>query len=457
MLKYYPLFINTQVNQVDIIISDYDIDNIVLEIYLHESKVVGIIENTRKLPNELFKFNQDALKDMGALYSKIENKVLEKFKVKITSIRIYKKRLIDLINTHCRNLEKNNFVQALISLIEISQKSIDDNLLIIYPEPSIFRFFKELFGILDINLSKLVEELIGFIKDLDLNIIFDDEDLSFLSHVYKREDGGINLELLQFKDKINYQNISKVRKELKAKSLCYLNLNHLTRFLLDIIEHTIPITKEEFKLSIQKLLYGMRSIQREWDITPKPKSYYVIVRWILRLMGFNLNLRKLSHWNIPEFFINLLNSRIGLNSSLMVVITGTKNSKDFYDSIKHIIKLDIINGKISRISSINKEKITSEFVTDLKDFRLSLINTLGNQADLIIKIDQILVQEIINKCVINFHNLSLLSLFKIFRKIKKSAYFDVFPEFPEVLLLKEKRLTSFLKFCLPVLIDRHEF
>ncbi|TFG22327.1 MAG: hypothetical protein EU532_14500, partial [Promethearchaeota archaeon] len=240
---------------------------------------------------------------MGSLYSKIEGKILEKFKVKITSIRIYKKRIIDLINTHCRNLEKHNFIQAFISLIEISQKCIDDNLLFIYPEPSILRFFTDLLGTLDINLTKFAEKLISFIKYLDLNIVFDDEDLSFLSHVYKREDGAIDVELLQFKQKINYQNIDKISKELKIKSLYYLNLSHLTRFLLDLIEHEIPIAKEELKLIFQKLLYGMRSVQREWDITPKPKFYYVIVRWILRLMGFNLNLRKLSHWNIPEFFI----------------------------------------------------------------------------------------------------------------------------------------------------------
>ena len=456
-LRFYPLFINTQINEIDIVISDYDIDNIVLEIYLHESKIAGIFENTKKLPVETLKFNQNDLNDMGALYSKIESIVLDKFKIKITSVRIYKKRVIDLINTHCSNLETYDFLQAFLSLIEISQKCMDDKLLLIYPEPKLFQFMNGFFDIFDINLSKLIDKMTGLIKELDLNIIFDDEDLSFISHIYKKENGAIDVELLQFKENITYQNIDKVYEELRTKNLYYLNLSHLTQFFLDLIEHEIPLTKEEFKLLIQKLLYGIRSIQKEWDIVPKPKFYYTIIRWILRLMGFNLNLRKLSHWNIPEFFINLLISRVGLNSSLILILTNSQQSEKFHESIKYIVKLEINNGEINHISPINKEKIITESLEDLKDLRLSLIKNTGEYTDLIVKIDQFLVQEIINKCMIKFHKLSLLSLYKILRKFKKSAYFDVFPEFPEYLLLKKKRFTSFLKICLAVLIDRHEF
>lgn len=455
--KFYPLFINAQINEVDIIVSDYDIDNIVLEIYLHESKIAGVYEKTQKLPSELLKFKQEDLNDMAALYSKIESKILEKVNIKITSLRIHKKRLIDLISTHCRNLEKYSFLQAFISLIEIFQKCMEDNLLIIYPKSSIFQFVNDFFKILDINLSKLAKELIDLIKELNLFIIFNDEDFSFLSHIYKKEDGAIDVELLQFKDEINYQNIDKVSKELKTTGLRYLNLNHLTQFILDLVEYEIPVAKEEFKLIIQELIYGMRSIQLEWDISPKPVLYNVLLRWILRLMGYNLNLRKISHWNIPDFFINLIISRIGFNSSLLFIITSTQNSNNLYDSIDYLIKLDIVNGKINRVSSINKEKINSEILSDLRDLRLSLMNNLGIQADLMIKIDQTLIGEILNKCVINFHKLSHLSLYKILRKFKKSAYFDVFPEFPEVLLLKKKRFISFLKICLSVFIDRHEF
>ena len=80
MRKFHPLFINPQINEVDIIISDYDIDNIVLEIHLHESKIAGIFENTKKLPIEILKFNQNDLNDMESLYRKIESKIFEKFK-----------------------------------------------------------------------------------------------------------------------------------------------------------------------------------------------------------------------------------------------------------------------------------------------------------------------------------------------------------------------------------------
>ena len=454
---FYPLFVNTQKNEVDIVVSDYDIENIVLDVYLHESKSAGVYERSLRLPKGILSFRKDDLNDMSSLFHEIEKKILAETGIKISSLRIHKKRFIDLMDTHNTNLQRYDFTQALISIINVIQKAIDDDLLIIYPNPLVFRFISRFFTITDINLSKMTERVINLVKELDLAVIFANENVSFLSHIYKKQDESIDVQFLDIGRDVNYRDKNEISRIFKYKNIVYLNLSSLIQFFLDVIEHDIPIPKEELKLIFQKLLYGMRSIEFEWNISPKPKLYNVLQRWILRLMGFNLNLQKLSHWNIPEFFGNLILSRIGLNSSILLILSDNDNSSDLYDSIEHMIKIDINNGEIISISSLNKSKLVPELISDLKSLRLNLINEVSIQTDLIVKIDKTLLVELLNKCLINFQYLSLLSLYRIVRKFKKSLHFDVFPEFPAFMMLKKKRFTSFLREILSVLIDRHEF
>ena len=75
---FYPLFINTQKNEVDIIVSDYDIEDIVLDIYLHESKSAGVFVHSQRLSKEVLKFKQADLNDISSLYHKIERTIFEK-------------------------------------------------------------------------------------------------------------------------------------------------------------------------------------------------------------------------------------------------------------------------------------------------------------------------------------------------------------------------------------------
>ena len=141
----------------------------------------------------------------------------------------------------------------------------------------------------------------------------------------------------------------------------------------------------------------------------------------------------------------------------MLILSDNDKSRDFYDSINSMIKVDLFNGEIDRISSLNKLNFVSESPLDLESLKSKLINEFSIQIDLIIKIDKILLGELLNTCLIDFQNLTPLSLYKFVRKFKTSTYFDVFPELPIFAMLKKKRFISYLKTLLAVLIDRHEF
>ena len=58
------------------------------------------------------------------------------------------------------------------------------------------------------------------------------------------------------------------------------------------------------------------------------KGYKTFVRLLLRIIGFNLNLKKISHWAIPNYFFHLLTFHFGLNSNILLILTDIKKHKN---------------------------------------------------------------------------------------------------------------------------------
>jgi len=96
----YPQFINEQHNIVDIIVSDFDIDNIVFGVYLYKTNKPGVHETVERLPNDLVGIKQGNLEDINDIFNKFQSSILKNHGVKVNSIRIIKKRGLDLINSH---------------------------------------------------------------------------------------------------------------------------------------------------------------------------------------------------------------------------------------------------------------------------------------------------------------------------------------------------------------------
>ena len=70
----------------------------------------------------------------------------------------------------------------------------------------------------------------------------------------------------------------------------------------------------------QKILFRFRDYENHWYISPKPSIYNTLQRFLLRLVGYNINLRKISHWAIPGLFFTLFTSFFGLNSKILIII-----------------------------------------------------------------------------------------------------------------------------------------
>lgn len=450
----YPKFIHDQQNIADIILSDYSIDNMVLESYVYETKIAGIHEKAIHLPKNAISIKtKNDLENIEGLFTKIQDAIIKENGIKIMSIRIFKKRAIDLMNTHSENLKKSSFNEFMSNLLDLVQKCIENELIMLYPEPDLLRFMRELISIFqDIKFSSIYNMLNNLCPTYKHAISFNNKTISFTCQIEKEVHENI-IEFIQPEQSpadLEESRLPKLREDNKLESVISLDLNTVITYLSEIFEQKVPIKMDQMKLLLQKFLFGVRSFDTHWKMYPRPKIYSVLIRYLIRLIGFNINLRKLSHWNLPEFILNLFNSNIGLNSKILILLTNNRDK-----NIQNAILLQFLNGSLVKISAVNKTDVIDKNL-DIKEIHSGLVETLG-YIDFIFKVDIDLIKEIIEKFIFKIYNVSPLKQYKVLKMAKKSKYFEVYPSSPAYELFKSKSSLSLLKLLLPIFIDRHEF
>jgi len=269
----------------------------------------------------------------------------------------------------------------------------------------------------------------------------------------------LNLNLLE-SEKYNFNeqnllpNLKSLQADFKTDKLLSIDQTSLLIFLSELFEMEVPPSKEKVKLIFQKLLYGIRSYDLYWNMVPKPKVSNILVRFLIRLFGINLNLKKLSHWAIPDFIFGLIDTYIGLNANILIILTEQRNKTP---NSKNLMLVRIENGSINKLEYINDKNFLSNVDQEsLESIRLSVSEKFGFITT-IFKVDKLLIKTILSTFLINFHNTSLFSILKVVKLLKNPNYFQVYPEIPPYILLKNRRSFSLLKDVLSIAIDKHEF
>ncbi len=460
----YPKFVNDQQNILDIILSDYDIENKVLGIYLYKTKKAGIHESIEELPKDLVIIKEKDITDMNQLFNMVQSHISDKKSVKISSIRIFTRRGIDLINTYCDNLEKYSIYEFLYRFLDLIQKLINENLIYLFPEPNVYRFLKDFFKILNnLKLSKLFRIIESFISSFATVLVFYSRKLNIITEINKRDSKlneskiSINLRTtkdldLEVKQYLSNNSLLLVQKKLNSESVVNLSQDHLISFFLDLFDLEIPIKKENFKLILQKFIYGIRSFEIHWNLLPRPRIYNTLIRFLVRLLGININFKKLSHWAIPDMFFSLIDTYFGLNSNILLIIV---NKNRIFT--KTSLLLEIENSSLIKIIPIdNPEIIVKKKVDSLDSIRNSFLEKFGINP-IIVKVDKNLIQMIISVLIFKIYKLKPLSLLKVLKMIKKEEYFQIHPILPPYQLIRKMGTISLLKLCLSILIDKHEF
>jgi hypothetical protein len=274
------------------------------------------------------------------------------------------------------------------------------------------------------------------------------------------EDLGINIEVMQ-ENKI----LELVKERLPTNQSYFIYQNDVLTLLTDIINLPINIKKENIVLLIQKLLFGFRSFETHWFTKPKPTIYNTLLRFALRLFGFNVNLRKLSHWGIPEFFSTLFDTWFGLNSKILIIFTDIEKSKNLNlknfnyleEVTDYILLFEIENKTLINVDSIQKNQIFDKTeIGNLESIRNKISQEHGFLSSIII-IDKQLIQDIVKHFIFEHFKYSPRSKIRALKKLRKQEFFYLFPELPPYRLLRNKGSISFLKLILPILIDKHEF
>jgi len=473
----YPKFINDQQNILDIIIHVVDKKNKILGLFLYKTKKAGIHETVEILPDKLFKIKSLEIERLDDIFSKVQSALLKEKNIQISSIRIFKKEAIDLINTHCEKIEEVSLYEFLNRIMNLIHKILEKDLFLIYPEPIIFHFLKSVVKLLNkIQLSNLFKFIEEILPEFNISLLIDGNTTKLIALLQKKflnsgksdltlkflspEELGINLNDSDIKN-----NLSIIQEKLKTEKVYYLNQNDIISFISDLFELLIPITKENLKFLFQKALFGYRSFEKHWDMVPRPTIYNNLVRFLIRLIGFNLNLKKISHWAIPEVIFNYIDFYFGLNSKILLIISDLNRAKKIKGSQYNILKnscvytilLEFEDSRLENIRVINKEKLFSDINSNsLSSIRRASKEKYGSPSVIII-LDKFLLQSIVKNFIFNHSKFSFIPKFKTLKLLKNEKYFKMYPEFPFYKLIKKKRSISLLKLSLPIIIDKFEF
>jgi len=472
----YPKFINDQQNILDIIISTAEKKDKILGLYLYRTKKAGVHQTLEPLPDGLIRIKSLEIEKLDDIFNKIQTQLLKEKGIRISSIRLFKKEAIELINKHCERIEEITIYEFLKRLMDLIQKLFQQDLFLIYPEPIIFEFFRSGIKLLSKiqlkNFFKFIEEIL---PEFNISLLINGNKIKIVILLQKTslksKESKLTIKFfipdelrVEIDDSNILNNLRTIQDKLKTKKAYYLSQNDIISIISDFFELAIPIKKENLKFLLQKTLFGYRSFENHWNMVPRPKIYNTFLRFLIRLFGFNINLKKLSHWAIPDLIFNYLDFYFGLNSRILLIITDLENKKKEKISrerlskniCKHSFLLEFEESTLTKISRINKEQLFSKAFDSLFSIKVKITDNYGPISAIII-VDKFLLKNILNNFIFEHSKFSFFPRFKTLKLLKDDRYLTIFPEFPFYKLIKRKKSISLLRLLLPILIDKHEF
>ncbi len=472
----YPDFVNDKENVLDIIISDDG--KSIKAIYAHITHSNGNHLQAIDINKNIYAFQQKDLDDFENFFEKIQIVLREKERIIVSGIRVYKAKAIELINGLSKNLETQDLVTNFNRLCSVYFDILRDDLFFIYPEPPFMVYLKKVVKFSNfVESTKIFDSIYSFLSNFKISLTFAKENLLFSLLIEKSIDESKNDEEISKKRHIfsikiiNNENSDYNFSDLNPKSFLkqfskqcntnysyFINFDDFLSYIADLFESDFPFDQDRLSLLIQKILYAYKSYDIKWFSYPTPISYNFFVRFFSRLVGFNINLKKISYWAIPGFFTSAQNSIMGLYNKILVIFTDKtliqkddEESQDFLtESYISAYLIEFLNGKIIFIQKLDKENVLKEdqFNT-LQEIRERLSEKFG-YLSYVISIDKTLISLIINNFILNLNRFNPFAKLMTLRKLKNRRYLNFYPQSSVPQKVKVRKL-------LPILIDKHEF
>lgn len=477
LIKYfYPKYISDKQNILDVVLSKDN--NKINGLYLYNTNEAGIQDSFKTLKLNFKTLNLTKIESKADLANQILKYFINEKKLTIGSIRVINEEAIDLVNEYHKNLHESSMEDFFVSFLDLIKIIFDKDLIYIFPVPNIFKFLKRIISFLyPITLANLYKFCASFTPEMNSLLILNDSESNYgISIKNKKASKYSNRFKFNFfipdnsilvpKQQKMKNHLASLSQKYNSHLTYYFELKHITSMLSSLIEMNIPFEKEQIKLFLQKLLFGMRKFDDYWYFYPIPRINWTLFRFLIRLFLFlNFNLRKLSHWSIPDLLFDTIEPYLGLNSKNLLIITDhyahpnirMKEETYIRTTFKSAFLIEIENRKLIKISPFNKENIFSEADSNSIEKIHARISENLYYISSIINLDISLINVIITNYLIKFYNFNLFSKIKTIRKLKKIYYFNVFPKLPLFRIFKNKGSFSLFKILLKISIDKHEF
>ncbi|MFX1324980.1 MAG: hypothetical protein ACFE8N_08485 [Promethearchaeota archaeon] len=472
----YPILINDQQNILDLIISNEG--NEVLNLYLYETRKAGIHESVKSLPPDLIKFRRKDLEDFERFYNRIMEGIIKNEGLRVSSIRVFKKRAIEYINNYYLDIEELPFDALVMNALELIQTLIEQDLVIFYPEPYTIKFIRDVVAFLKgIRLKKVFKLFYTLLPEFNIALIVKSKNLVYIIHlqkvyISKQEKPYLRLKIISPKE-LGLDNntlddskiLESIRERLVVDKAYLIDQKNILSLIIAVFNLSFYLNEEQLQLLTQKILFGFRSYEQYWRMKPKPTIYNNFTRFLLKLLWFNLNLRKISHWAIPDFFSSLFRDYIGLNSKILLIFTDINKSRELKtgkfnylnEAARYNVLLEIENQALKKIYPINeKDLFRNAEIESLESIRLKLSDKYGFISQIIV-IDKLLIKKVIELLVFDHARYTLLSKIRTVKMFKNPKLFYMFPEIVPYKWAQHKGTISLIKYLLPIFIDKHEF
>lgn len=325
------------------------------------------------------------IKNVDALFDKVKSYLLDKEYIDIGTIKIIDSTIIDAYAElmHSRS-NKIDYEQKITQGINFFLDILKTGRLIVFPKIRIYEFFKETLSAYPdfqeiINGSNKIRNVVPRGK-ISLTVHGKDWYLTLILNV--SDDGNINIstrpafEVGRIDQESAYKWINLIKKigkkcedEEGVEASYLLDIYWLIDVLDSVLNSEIPFSDERLQFLSQKLLYGVRSVERIWGVYPKPFIYNEIVRLVLRWFGYHINPRKISYWSLPAILSFLANKMFGDRSRIIILTSSMDQEtgkmqenarKQYIESLlgkASGILLDKTSESLERLIHINQAEI----------------------------------------------------------------------------------------------------
>ncbi|TXT57195.1 MAG: hypothetical protein BAJALOKI2v1_520022 [Promethearchaeota archaeon] len=471
----YPEFINDQQNLLDLIISNEDSQ--ILKVYLYPTDKPGIFKEVKKINPKDLKLKDIDLDDLEPVYDKIQDYLMKKYDLRVGNVRIFKEEALDLLNQYISEIKNEPFHEVCIKAFIVFKKIFKKELFWIIPEPNIYSFLQGLFEFFsNINLDGSFHTIFNLFPEFNIAIYLDSPQTPL---IVKLRNDKLNPRISNIYIDINHPKehaliyddyeknelLEEIKVRLESERVYYLNQQDVVEIFHDLFEMKIPVEEGSLRLFLQKLIFAFRRFEINWFQEPRPVIYNFLIRFLLRLIGFHLNLKKISHWEIPNFLFNSWKRNFGLKERLLILFTQIDESKKersdenkLGTSLTGALSVYIENGVIQSIQSVEIDNLRQ--ISDKESILKRIYGTYFSKKTPfsgVLKIDKYLLRLFLEIFVFNVSRINIFRMRKFIKKLKKRQYFDIYPTKPFIETIRGKRSFSLMRTLLPIFIDRHEF